>query len=418
MDKLHDIFPINLRKINDLKYGPNPQQKAARYCEYKGYNSPLITINGTPGYTNILDALDCMSAALTVKNNTGKAASCVFKHDTPTGLAIYSQLNETLEQVFECQDEELSSLSIAFLRAWNTDPLSAFGGVVALSEPIDYPTAEQLKDIVIDAVVFPKGEYDKDALNIIKKKKNGNLAIFIYDQEKELPEYEIRSRFGEYLVYERNKFNVSPKTIEDILVNPDPEKNMCVPTKNKNISMQNEIDGLIAYTSAKFSQSNSVSMACDGQTTGVGGGGQSRVDVVEISGNKTNKFYLRQHPRVLDLDFKDGLKKQDRTITRIAYITGDIFDVQKNLLKNLNKVPEELTEEDKKDFLDATVGEVIIGSDAFFPFRDGIDKAKKYRVYGFLHTGISVRNDEVTAAADEHGMFEVRLGKEGRGFKH
>jgi len=405
----------NLKKHTKLRYGRNPLENAATF-KWPGYDYPLTILNGNPSYTNVLEALGDINCVIELRNSFGVPVAEVSKHDSPTGISIYTPLDSILEQTFECQDIDLSPQAVALTRAINIDPKSAYGGVVALSEKVDFSTANILKKLVVDAIIAP--DFYDDALELLKTKKRGEFRIFKYDANANLFPYEIRSRMSVPILYERKHITPRPRLIEDIINNPKSEEDRFIPTKNKDVSKELIRDTIIALIASYDAQSNSVVMACDGQTTGVGAGGQSRVDVVEISGKKTNNFYLRQHPKVLDLEFKTNVTKQNKILTKIAYADGYLFSIQKYLLKNLEKEPKPLTQEEKQEFLEEKRVNIAMGSDAFFPFRDGIDIANLYGVKIFAHAGTSIRKDEITEAADEYNMIEIRLGKNARYFNH
>jgi len=394
------------------KYGPNPQQECAITTD-KGEESPIDILNGMPGYINYLDASDGILAVLELDSVLNMPCATVFKHWTPAGIGtsrgIVSDLERSILDV--PADKKLTELSLAFIRAFQTDPKSAMGGFVGLSRKVDYETAMELKPLVLDGVIAP--DYEGEALEILKKKKDGNFAIIqmmaTLDKLPESALYEERKILGLKFRYKRN--NVVPT--------PDMIKNSIV-SENKSIPCATIEDLCVAGIAAKYSQSNSVSMAFDGQTTGVGAGGQSRVDVTELAGRKTDIFYLRSIPEVVALKFKDNVKSQDRLLTKLAYITGDLLRMAGShpLLANLAEIPKPLLAERKEEYLRTYRDHIALWSDAFFPNRDGIDEANKYGVKYIAHTGIGKYNEDIIKAANEFGMILIEVGKNARFFKH
>ena len=376
-----------------LKYGCNPHQKPAMISSRLGSDLPFTVKNGIPGYINLLDAANAWQLVLELKQATGLAAAASFKHVSPAGAAVAVPLTDVECKAYEVTDETRASLtpvSLAYLRARNADPMCSFGDFSAVSDEVDEATAKYLKKEVSDGIVAPS--YTPEALEILKTKKGGKFIILEATPNYHPGDLEYREVYGMTFSQKRN----------DVVVTKDHMQK--VVTAKKELDDGAVRDLIVASICIKYTQSNSVGFAKDGMMVGVGAGQQSRVDCVKLAGRKVCTWYLRQHPKVLALPFKEGVKRQDRVNARVRYIEGDFTDEEKvRWSAQFTEVPEPLTEEDKSAFLKQSTG-VSISSDAFFPFRDSIDHASKLGVTYVAQPGGSVQDTQVTEACDEYGM--------------
>src|SRR5215216_2975664 len=379
-----------------LRYGTNPNQVPARVYMQDGSELPIAVLGGSPGYINLLDALNAWQLVRELRGTIGLPAATSFKHVSPSGAAVAVPLSDTLRKIYFVDDMELSPLATAYARARGMDRMSSFGDFIALSDTVDAATAKLISREVSDGVIAPG--YEPDALEILKKKKQGKYAVIQIDQAYEPQRTETRQVFGISLEQRRND---RPVTREDF-------KNIV--TQCKDLPKSAVRDMFIAWITLKFTQSNSVCYVADGQTIGVGAGQQSRVHCARLAGSKADLWRLRQHPSVMELPFKDGIKRPDRDNAIDQFLQPDVTAVEKKNWSNVfTSLPEQLTDEERRAWLDKLT-EVVLGSDGFFPFRDGIDRAAKSGVKYVLQPGGSNRDDEVIAACNEYGMTMVFSG--------
>mmetsp|Transcript_6660 Transcript_6660/g.10115 ORF Transcript_6660/g.10115 Transcript_6660/m.10115 type:complete len:615 (+) Transcript_6660:128-1972(+) len=377
-----------------LKYGCNPHQKPAGISSVLNSKLPFDVRNGVPGYINLLDAANAWQLVKELREATGLASAASFKHVSPAGAAVAVPLNDVECQAYEITPEaakDLTPVALAYLRARNADPMCSFGDFAAVSDIVDEATAKILKKEVSDGIIAPG--YTDEALAILKTKKGGKFIILETTKDYDPGEIEYREVYGMTFSQKRN----------DIVISKDHMKNVVTSSKD---AVDDAVvrDMIVASICIKYTQSNSVGFAKDGMMVGVGAGQQSRVDCVKLAGRKVNTWYLRQHPKVLGLSFKAGVKRQDRVNARVRYIEGDFTPEEKIRWEaQFETVPEPLTAEEKKQFMDASSG-VTISSDAFFPFRDSIDHASKYGVSYVVQPGGSVQDTQVTSACEEYGM--------------
>lgn len=374
-----------------LKYGCNPQQKPAQILSRLDQKLPFDVLNGTPGYINLLDAANAWQLVLELGQATGLAAAASFKHVSPAGAAVAVPLTAVEYQSYEVRsDETLTPVALAYLRARHADPMCSFGDFCAVSEDVDEATAKILKREVSDGIIAPG--YTPEALEILKTKKGGKFIILQATPDYKPGDIEYREVYGMTFSQKRNDVIISKEHLQNVVTN------------KKDLSEGAQRDLILASICIKYTQSNSVGFAKNGMMVGVGAGQQSRVDCVKLAGRKVATWYLRQHPKVLGLSFKDGVKRQDRVNARVRYIEGDFTAEEKVRWEaQFDTVPEPLTAEEKDAFLKESSG-VAISSDAFFPFRDSIDHASKLGVSYVAQPGGSVQDAQVTEACDEYGM--------------
>merc|ERR1711904_428599 len=383
-----------------LKYGCNPHQNPAGLCLINGSNKlPFEVVSGTPGYINLLDAINAWQLVHELATATGLPAAASFKHVSPAGAAIGVPLSDVEKEVYEVAGKELTPTATAYVRARNADPMCSFGDFVAISHEIDLATANILKIEVSDGIIAPG--FQPEALEILKQKKGGKFIVLKANKDFEPPTMEYRTIFGMGFMQKRNDalFDKSrlAKVVTKIASLPDAAVN----------------DLVLASIAIKFTQSNSVGYAKDGMMIGVGAGQQSRVDCVKLAGRKVTTWQLRFHPKVRSLPFKQGTKRQERVNARVRYIEGDFTETERKEWEKLfEKVPSALTENEKANFM-KTLDNVAISSDAFFPFRDSIDFASKLGVKYVAQPGGSVADAEVIGACDAYKMVmaftELRL---------
>lgn len=379
-----------------LRYGTNPNQSPARVYMQDGSDLPLSVLGGSPGYINLLDALNAWQLVRELKQVIGQPAAASFKHVSPSGAAVANPLPNILKKIYFVDDIELSPLATAYARARGVDRMSSFGDFVALSDTVDIPTAKLISREVSDGVIAPA--YEPEALEILKKKKQGKYAIVQIDPAYEPQLTEVRQVFGVSMEQRRN----------DRLVTRDDFANIV--TKQKDLPESAVRDMFIAWITLKFTQSNSVCYVTDGQTIGVGAGQQSRVHCARLAGSKADLWRLRQHPSVLALPFKEGIKRPDRDNAIDQFLQTDVTDAEKQNWKNVfTEIPNQLSAAERRAWLDGLT-DVTLGSDAFFPFRDSIDRAAKSGVKYVLQPGGSTRDEDVIAACDEYGMTMVFSG--------
>jgi len=385
-----------------LRYGTNPQQAPARVFMKSGGNLPIQVLGGSPGYINLLDALNSWQLVRELKAALNLPAAASFKHVSPSGVAVATPLSETLGKTYFADDMELSPLAAAYARARGADRLCSFGDFIALSDTVDVPTAKLIAREVSDGVIAPA--YDADALDILKKKKQGKYAVVQMDPDHEPPELEAREVFG--ITFEQRR--------HDRLVTRADFANIV--TERRDLPPEAIRDLTLAWITLKYTQSNSVCFVADGQTIGVGAGQQSRIHCVRLAGHKADLWRLRQHPSVLDLPFKPNIKRPDRDNAIDQFLRDDVTPREKsNWMDIFVQTPRQLTPDEKQEWLSSLdsacpAPRVTLGSDAFFPFRDSIDRAAASGVKYVLEPGGSTRDDAVIQAANEYGMTMIFSG--------
>ena len=375
-----------------LKYGCNPNQKPSRIFMKNGGELPVEVLNGKPGYINFLDAFNSWQLVKELKAATGLPAAASFKHVSPAGAAVATELSDTLKKIYFVDDLELSPIASAYAKARGADRMSSYGDWVALSDTCDVQTALLLQREVSDGVIAP--DYTPEALEVLKTKRRGNYNVVKIDPDYVPEPIEHKDVFGITFEQGRNELKIDE---EMITAN--------IPTANKEFTEEAKRDLLIALITLKYTQSNSVCYAKDGQAIGVGAGQQSRVHCTRLAGNKADIWWLRQHPKVLGLQFVDNIRRPDRDNTIDVYISEECDDVlREGTWQNLFKVkPEPLTAEEKKEWLAKNTG-VSLGSDAFFPFGDNIERARKSGVQFVAQPGGSIRDDNVIETCDKYNM--------------
>lgn len=381
-----------------LKYGTNPNQKPARIYMADGSDLPVQILNGRPGYINFLDAFNSWQLVRDLKKALGQPAAASFKHVSPAGAAIGLPLDETLRAMYHIAPEtELSPLACAYARARGADRMSSFGDWIALSDVCDLSTAKLIQHEVSDGIIAPG--YDADALEVLKSKKKGGYAIVQIDADYEPKPLETRTVFGVTFEQGRQELPINDELIANIV------------TKNKDLPENAKRDMKIALITLKYTQSNSVCFVKDGQAIGVGAGQQSRVHCTRLAGQKADNWFLRQSPKVLGLQFVDGIGRADRDNAIDVYIGNEYMDVLADgAWERVFKVkPEVFTEEEKKAWL-SQMKDVTVGSDAFFPFSDNIERAKKSGVKYIAEPGGSVRDDLVIETCDKYDMVMAFTG--------
>ena len=381
----------------ELKYGCNPNQKPARIFMESG-ELPVKVLNGRPGYINFLDALNSYQLVTELKAATGLPAAASFKHVSPAGAALGLPLDETLRRIYFVEpDAELSPIACAYARARGADRMSSYGDFAALSDVCDAATAKLLACEVSDGVIAPG--YTDEALAILKAKRKGSYNVIQMDPDYVPAALERKMCFGITFEQGRNALEIR----EDMLDN--------LPTANKQLTAEQKRDLLVALITLKYTQSNSVCYAKDGQAIGVGAGQQSRVHCTRLAGNKADNWHLRRHPKVLGLQFVENISRPVRDNTIDVYISEEWEDVlAEGTWQTLFAVkPEPLTREEKKEFL-STVTDVALGSDAFFPFGDNIERAHKSGVTCIAQPGGSIRDDNVIETCDKYGIAMAFTG--------
>ncbi len=381
-----------------LKYGCNPNQKPSRIFMNDGKELPITVLCGRPGYINFLDAFNGWQLVKELKEATGLPAAASFKHVSPAGAAVGLPLTDTLAKIYWVDDMgELSPLACAYARARGADRMSSFGDFISLSDICDVDTARIIKREVSDGVIAPG--YEPEALEILKSKKNGNYNVIQIDPDYVPEPVERKQVFGVVFEQGRNDLAIN----EELLTN--------IVTKNKEIPKEAQIDLMISLITLKYTQSNSVCYAKGGQAIGIGAGQQSRVHCTRLAGQKADNWFLRQAPQVLNLEFVDGIRRADRDNAIDVYIGEEYMDVLADgKWEKIFKVkPPVFTREEKRKWLDQLQG-VSLGSDAFFPFGDNIDRAYKSGVKYVAQPGGSVRDDNVIETCDQYGMAMAFTG--------
>lgn len=380
----------------ELKYGCNPNQKPARIFMENG-ELPLTVLNGKPGYINFMDALNSWQLVKALKKSTGLPAAASFKHVSPAGAALGLPLSQVERQIYFAPDGELSPIACAYIRARGADRLCSFGDWAALSDVCDADTARFLALEVSDGVIAPG--YTDEALEILKTKRKGGYNVVQIDPDYAPSPIERRSIFGITFEQGYNDFAINEKLLENIV------------TANKELPQAAKHDMILSLITLKYTQSNSVCYVKDGMTIGVGAGQQSRIHCTRLAGNKADIWWLRQHPKVLSLPFVDGIRRPDRDNAIDLYISDEHDDVlAEGVWQNTFKVkPDVLTEAEKKEWI-AQLSGVTVGSDAFFPFGDNVERAFKSGVKYIAQPGGSIRDDQVIATADSHDMVMAFTG--------
>lgn len=382
-----------------LKYGCNPNQKPARIFIKNG-ELPVTVLNGRPGYINFLDALNGWQLVKELKEATGFPAAASFKHVSPAGAAIGLPLDETLRKIYWVDDVdfELTSIASAYARARGADRMSSYGDFIALSDTCDKATALLIKREVSDGVIAPS--YTEEALEVLREKRKGTYNVIQIDTNYKPEPIEQKQVFGITFEQGRNEVDL---TSDNLLDN--------IPTNNKDLSEEAKRDLKIALIILKYTQSNSVCYVKDGQAIGIGAGQQSRIHCTRLAGNKADIWWLRQHPKVMNLPWVEKIRRADRDNTIDIYISEEWEDVLKDgeWQKFFTEKPEMLTREEKKEWIAKNTG-VCLGSDAFFPFGDNIERAHKSGVAYVAQAGGSVRDDHVIATCDKYGIVMAFTG--------
>ncbi len=381
-----------------LKYGCNPNQKPAKIFMKDGSDLPVEVLNGRPGFINFLDAFNSWQLVKELKEATGLPSAASFKHVSPAGAAVGKPLTETDRKIYFVEDDaELSPIACAYIRARGTDRLSSYGDWAALSDTCDAATAAYLKEEVSDGVIAP--DYTPEALAILKTKKKGGYNVVKIDPDYVPAEQELKDVFGVTFEQGHNNFKINRELLSNIV------------SKNKELPEEAVIDMIVSLITLKYTQSNSVCYVKDGQAIGVGAGQQSRIHCTRLAGNKADNWYLRQNPKVLGLDFIDGIRRPDRDNTIDVYISDEYDDVLRDgeWQKRFKTRPEVLTAEEKKAWI-ATQSGVTVGSDAFFPFGDNVERARKSGVQYIAEPGGSIRDDNVIETADKYGIVLAFTG--------
>ena len=382
----------------ELKYGCNPNQKPSRIFMENDRELPITVLSGRPGYINLLDALNGWQLVKELKEATGLPAATSFKHVSPAGAAVGLPMDEVLRKIYWVDDlGELSPLACAYARARGADRMSSFGDFISLSDVCDVDTARLIKREVSDGVIAPG--YEPEALEILKTKKNGNYNVIQIDPDYEPEALERKQVFGVVFEQGHNNLKIDKTLLEHIV------------TKEKELPEDAARDLLISLIVLKYTQSNSVCFAKGGQAIGIGAGQQSRVHCTRLAGSKADNWYLRQAPQVLNLPFIDGIRRADRDNAIDLYIGEDYMDVlaEGRWERIFKEKPPVFTKEEKRAWLDGLT-DVALGSDAFFPFGDNIDRAHKSGVKYVAQPGGSVRDDQVIETCDQYGMVMAFTG--------
>ncbi|WP_165053076.1 MULTISPECIES: phosphoribosylaminoimidazolecarboxamide formyltransferase [unclassified Adlercreutzia] len=382
----------------ELKYGCNPNQKPSRIFMKDGSDLPLQVLNGKPGYINFLDALNSWQLVRELAAATGLPAAASFKHVSPAGAAVGHPLTETDRAMYFVEQEgELSPIACAYIRARGADRLCSYGDWVALSDTCDADVARYLKLEVSDGIIAP--DYTDEALEILASKKKGKYNVVKVDPAYEPAEQELKDVFGITFEQGHNNFEIN----EELLAN--------VVTANKEIPAAAKIDMMVALITLKYTQSNSVCYVKDGQAIGVGAGQQSRIHCTRLAGGKADNWWLRQHPKVLGLQFVDGIRRPNRDNAIDVYTSDEWEDVLRDgeWQQVFAVKPEPLTAEEKKAWIAKMEG-VTVGSDAFFPFGDNVERARKSGVAYIAEPGGSIRDDNVIETADKYGIAMAFTG--------
>lgn len=385
-------------KEMELKYGCNPNQKPSRVYMEDGSELPITVLCGKPGYINLLDALNGWQLVKELKKAAGLPAATSFKHVSPAGAAVGLELSDTLKKIYFVDDTiQMTPLANAYARARGADRMSSFGDFIALSDTCDKATAQLIAKEVSDGVIAPG--YDDDALEILKGKKKGNYNIIQIDKDYIPCPVEKKQVYGVTFEQGRNELDINKELLSNVV------------TENKNISESQLRDLMISLITLKYTQSNSVCYVKDGQAIGIGAGQQSRVHCTRLAGNKADVWWLRQAPQVLNLEFVDGLKRADRDNAIDVYISDEYMDVLADGVweTRFKTKPPVFTKEEKTEWLKKNT-DVSLGSDAFFPFGDNIERAYKSGVTAIAQPGGSIRDDNVIETCNKYGMAMAFTG--------
>ncbi|HEX2937743.1 MAG TPA: phosphoribosylaminoimidazolecarboxamide formyltransferase [Ruminiclostridium sp.] len=379
-----------------LKYGCNPNQTPARVFMKKG-ELPIEILNGRPGYINLLDALNGWQLVTELKESTGFPAAASFKHVSPAGAAVGTPSSETIRKICFADDLELSPLALAYAKARGADRMSSYGDFIALSDNCDIYTARLIAREVSDGIIAPG--YDEEALAVLKSKRKGNYTVIRIDETYRPDPIEQKVVFGVTFEQGRNEVEISEALL----------KNM--PTQNKVLPESAKIDLIISLITLKYTQSNSVCYVKDGQAIGIGAGQQSRIHCTRLAGDKADKWYLRQNPKVLSLPFKENIRRPDRDNAIDVYLSDDFEDVLSDGCWEtlFTEKPEPLTRDERKEWIKTLHG-VSVGSDAFFPFGDNIERAHRSGVEYIAQTGGSIRDDNVITTCDKYNIAMAFTG--------
>ena len=381
----------------ELKYGCNPNQKPSRIFMREG-ELPITVLNGKPGYINLLDAFNSWQLVRELKQATGLPSAASFKHVSPAGAAVGLPLSDIDRKIYFVEQEgELSPIACAYIRARGADRLCSYGDWAALSDICDADTANYLKGEVSDGIIAPG--YTEEALAILREKKKGNYNVVQIDADYVPAEIERKDVFGVTFEQGRNNYRIDRELLTNIV------------TVNKDLPDQAAIDMMVALITLKYTQSNSVCYVKDGQAIGVGAGQQSRIHCTRLAGNKADNWYLRQHPKVLGLQFVEGIRRPDRDNAIDIYTSDEYMDIlaEGEWQQWFAVKPEVLTAEENREWV-ATQSGVTCGSDAFFPFGDNVKRAYKSGVEYIVEPGGSIRDDNVIEAADSYGMVMCFTG--------
>ena len=380
----------------ELKYGCNPNQKPAKIFMQNG-ELPITVLNGKPGYINFMDALNSWQLVKELREMSGLPAAASFKHVSPAGAAFGLPLDDTLKKIYFVEGMELSPIACAYARARGADRMSSFGDWAALSDICDAPTALLLKKEVSDGVIAPG--YTDEALEILRGKRGGNYNVVAIDPAYVPAEIERKDIFGITFQQGRNNLKIDRAMLDNVV------------TANKTLTDEQKRDLLLCLITLKYTQSNSVCYAMDGQVIGVGAGQQSRIHCTRLAGNKADVWQLRRHPKVLALPFRTDLPRANRDNAIDVYISDQSEDVLADGLWQdiFTQQPQELTAAEKKEYL-ANVTGVVLGSDAFFPFGDNIERARRSGVVAIVEPGGSIRDDQVIATCDKYNIAMAFCG--------
>ncbi len=376
----------------ELKYGCNPNQKPSRVYMENGGDLPITVLCGKPGYINLLDALNGWQLVKELKKATGLPAATSFKHVSPAGAAVGLELSDTLKKIYFIDESiELSPLASAYARARGADRMSSFGDFISLSDVCDTPTAQLIAKEVSDGVIAPG--YEEKALEILKGKRGGNYNIIQIDENYTPDPIEHKQVFGVTFEQGRNELDINGELLSNVV------------TQNTDMTEAQKRDLMISLITLKYTQSNSVCYVKDGQAIGIGAGQQSRIHCTRLAGNKADIWWLRQSPQVLALEFVDGIRRADRDNAIDVYISDEYMDVLKEgeWQKIFKTKPPVFTKDEQKEWLKKNT-DVALGSDAFFPFGDNIERAHKSGVTAIAQPGGSIRDDNVIAACNKYGI--------------
>ncbi|MDO5015212.1 MAG: phosphoribosylaminoimidazolecarboxamide formyltransferase [Clostridia bacterium] len=381
-----------------LKYGCNPNQKPAKIFMKDGKDLPIEILNGRPGYINLLDAFNSYQLVKELKEACNLPAAASFKHVSPAGAAVATPMSDTLKKMYFVNDLELSPLATAYAKARGADRMSSYGDFIALSDECDVQTANLIKREVSDGIIAPS--YSPEALEILKSKKKGNYAIIKIDENYKSEPIETKDVFGITFSQNRNELVINRDSLTNIV------------SENKEFTEEAKLDLMIALITLKYTQSNSVCYAKDGQAIGVGAGQQSRIHCTRLAGNKADIWHLRQSDKVMNLPFKDDIRRPDRDNTIDVYISDEYEDVLKDgeWQKYFTEKPEPFTKAEQKEYL-SKIENVSLASDAFFPFGDNIERAYKSGVKYIAEPGGSIRDDHVIDTCNKYDMVLAFTGE-------